>query len=56
MKVSEAITKLKEILKKEGDLPIVYTWAESDEDGEEYTIKEEPFFYVSIFNEVHIGY
>ena len=31
-------------------------WAESDEDGEEYTIKEDPFFYTSIFDEVHISY
>ena len=56
MKVSEVITTLKEILEKEGDLSIVCTWTESDEDGEEYIIKEEPFFYVSIFDEVHIGY
>lgn len=56
MKVSEAIEKLQNILKEEGDLPIYCVWAESDEDGEEYTIKEDPFFYTSIFDEVHISY
>ena len=55
MKVSEAITKLQAILEEKGDLPILCVWTESDEDGEEYNIKESPLFY-GAFNEVWITY
>lgn len=56
MKLSELVNLLQGILKNDGDQPVFCVWSESDEDGEEYTIKEVPFVYQSVFDEVWITY
>ena len=55
MTISETIKRLEKILTEEGDLPVYCCWSETDEDGEEYTIKKEAYIYKA-FEEVWITY
>ena len=47
MKISEMMTKLSKIYEEQGDLPIELVYTNFDEDGEEYSVHEEPFVYDS---------
>jgi hypothetical protein len=55
MPISEVIKELEKILAEKGDLPVYCCWSETDEDGEEYTVKEKAFIYEA-FGEVWVMY
>ena len=57
MTVKEMKEKLIELEKEgKGDFKVFCIWTDTDEDGEEYNIKEEAFLYDSCIDEVWVMY